>query len=57
MFKADMKGTIRLVGVCEGRHPLCRPGDRCYNSFGNHVIKGALNLIPGTLWVPSSLAC
>ena len=25
--EADMKGTIRLVGACEGRYPFGRPGD------------------------------
>ena len=39
-----MKRTIRLVGICEGRHPLSRPGDRCYHSFGDHVIEGVVNL-------------
>ena len=44
--RADMKGTIRLAGVHEGRDPLHRLRDRHYHSLGKHVIKGALNLFP-----------
>ena len=40
-----MKGTIRCVGISEGRHPLGRPGDRHYHPLGNHVIKDVLYLL------------
>ena len=39
-----MKGTIRLVGLIEGRHPLSRLGDRHYHPLSNQVIKGVLYL-------------
>ena len=32
------------MGICEGRHPLGRQGDRCYYSLGDHVVKGVFNL-------------
>ena len=44
-IKADMKGTIRLAGVCEGRHPLGRLGNRCNHPLSNHVVKGVLYLL------------
>ena len=40
--EADMKGTIRFVGVCKGR--LSRLGGRHNHSLGDHVIEHALNL-------------
>ena len=43
--EADMKGTIRLRGLCEGRYQLGGLGDRCYHSLGDHVIGGALSLL------------
>ena len=43
--KTDMKGTIRLLGISEGRYPLGRPGDRCCHSLSDHVIEGALYLL------------
>ena len=30
--------------VCKGWYPLSRPGNRSYNTFVDHVIKGVLNL-------------
>ena len=44
--KAYTECTIRLMGVGEQRHPLGKSGERCYNSFLDHVIKSALNLFP-----------
>ena len=38
--------TIRLAGVGESGYPLSRSGDRFYDPFFNHVIKGVLNLFP-----------
>ena len=35
---------IRLVGVHQQRHPLCRLGNRHDDSLSNHVIKHFLDL-------------
>ena len=43
--KADMKGTIRLSGISEGRHLLGGLGDRHYHPSSNHVVKGSLYLL------------
>ena len=43
--KVDMKGTIRLLEISEGRHPLSRLRDRCYHPLSDQVIKGALYLL------------
>ena len=43
--KAYIEGTIRLVEVHQGRHPLSRWTDIGHVSLGDHVIKGLLYLV------------
>ena len=43
--KADMKGTISLVGISLGRHPFGRLEARHYHPLSGHVIKGVLYLL------------
>ena len=43
--ETDTKGTIRLLGISEGRYPLSRLEDRYYHPHSNHVIEGALYLL------------
>ena len=38
------------MGISEGRHPLSRLGDRHYHSMGDHVVKGADNLLLVLYW-------
>ena len=38
--------TIRLMGVCLGRHPHGQLGDRSNHAFIEHITEGALNLFP-----------
>ena len=44
--KAYTEGTIRLVGVSYQRYTLGRLGDRCYDTFCDHVTMGALFMLP-----------
>ena len=43
--KAYVQGTIRLVGISEGRYPLSRLGDRHNHSLLDHLVKCALYLL------------
>ena len=43
--EADMKGSIMLVGMGQGRYPIGWPGDWGYDTKCDHVIQGFLNLV------------
>ena len=50
-IEADKKGTIRLVGISDGRHPFSRQGDRCYHPLSDHVVSICSQYSMGTfLW-------
>ena len=43
--EVDTKGTITILGISVGRHPLGRLGDRHYHPLSDHVINSALYLL------------
>ena len=56
-IKAYTECTIRFIGICKQRYPPGRLGDRCYNTFSDHIVKNALYLLPVLNWdlVPGML--